>query len=166
MADEATQQDPTQPDTTDKPDQSATDNLGDAGKKALDAERREKRAAEKRANDLEARLREFEDRDKTEAQKLADRADAAEKRALDLETRALRLEVAAEKGLTPAQAKRLVGVTREELEADAEELVATFKPAEEKVTVPDLDLGPRATGSPEPTDAQGRINAGLAAFMK
>jgi hypothetical protein len=31
----------------------------------------------------------------------------------------LRLEVAAEKGLTPAQAKRLVGSTREELEADA-----------------------------------------------
>jgi hypothetical protein len=48
------------------PDQPATAELGDAGKKALDAERREKRAAEKRAADLEARLKEFEDRDKTE----------------------------------------------------------------------------------------------------
>lgn len=34
-----------------------------------------------------------------------------------------RLEIAIEKSLTPAQAKRLVGKDREELEADAEELV-------------------------------------------
>jgi hypothetical protein len=37
--------------------------------------------------------------------------------------RADRVEIAAEKGLTPAQAKRLIGANREELEADAEELV-------------------------------------------
>ena len=38
----------------------------------------------------------------------------------------LRLEIAAEKGLTPAQARRLVGNTREELEADADELLEAF----------------------------------------
>jgi hypothetical protein len=37
--------------------------------------------------------------------------------------RADKVEIAAEKGLTPAQAKRLVGANREELEADADELV-------------------------------------------
>lgn len=37
--------------------------------------------------------------------------------------RADRMEIAQEKGLTPAQAKRLVGENRDELEADAEELV-------------------------------------------
>jgi hypothetical protein len=37
-----------------------------------------------------------------------------------------RVEVAAEKGLTPAQAKRLVGATREELAADADEIVQLF----------------------------------------
>ena len=39
------------------------------------------------------------------------------------EERALRAEVANAKGLTPSQAKRLVGSTREELEADADELL-------------------------------------------
>ena len=135
-------------------DQPATGDLGDAGKKALDAERREKRAAEKRAADLEARLKEFEDRDKTETTRAIERAEAAEKAAAAAEARALRLEVASEKGLTPAQAKRLVGETREELEADANELLETFKPAastdddaSESVTE-SLDLGIRS-GSPK-----------------
>lgn len=41
----------------------------------------------------------------------------------------MRLEVATDKGLTVAQAKRLVGATREDLEADAEELLSSFQPA-------------------------------------
>lgn len=39
------------------------------------------------------------------------------------EQRALRAEIANAKGLTPTQAKRLVGETREQLEADADELL-------------------------------------------
>lgn len=135
-------------------DQPATGDLGDAGKKALDAERREKRAAEKRAAELEARLKEFEDRDKTESTRAIERAEAAEKAAAAAEARALRLEIASEKGLTPAQAKRLVGESREELEADADELLETFKPLStsdddpaESVT-DSLDLGIRS-GSPK-----------------
>jgi cell division septum initiation protein DivIVA len=135
-------------------DTPATGELGDAGKKALEAERRDKRAAEKRAADLEARLKEFEDRDKTESTRAIERAEAAEKAAAAAEARALRLEVASEKGLTPAQAKRLVGETREELEADASELLETFKPAastddgsHESVT-DSLDLGIRG-GTPQ-----------------
>ena len=38
----------------------------------------------------------------------------------------LRLEVATEKGLTPKQAKRLQGETKEDLEADADEILETF----------------------------------------
>lgn len=38
----------------------------------------------------------------------------------------LRLEVATEKGLTPQQAKRLQGETKEDLEADADEILETF----------------------------------------
>ena len=134
-------------------DQAATADLGDAGKKALDAERREKRAAEKRAAELEAKLKEFEDRDKTESTRAIERAEAAEKAAAAAESRALRLEVASEKGLTPAQAKRLVGETRDELEADASELLETFKPsnaddASQEVVTDSLDLGIRS-GSPK-----------------
>lgn len=39
----------------------------------------------------------------------------------------LRAEVAAEKGLKPGQAKRLAGSTREELEADADDILENFK---------------------------------------
>ena len=54
---------------------------------------------------------------------------SAAKRAEAAEARALRHEVAAAKGLTPAQAKRLAGTTKEELEADADEILADFAPA-------------------------------------
>lgn len=148
-----------------EPDKSATDDLGDAGKKALDAERREKRAAEKRASDLEARLKEFEDRDKTEAQKLAERAEAAEKRAAEIEARALRLEVAHEKGLTPGQAKRLVGSTRDELETDADEILRDFptKPGRPRG---DVDQGARNTPKPEPATGLERLRGAYANTTK
>lgn len=135
-------------------DQPATGELGDAGKKALDAERREKRAAEKRAAELEAKLKEFEDRDKTESTRAIERAEAAEKALAAAESRALRLEIASEKGLTPAQAKRLVGESREELEADADELLETFKPpasdddSSKETVTESLDLGIRS-GTPQ-----------------
>lgn len=77
------------------------------------------------------RVKELEEADKTESQKHADRAAAAEKRATDAEAKALRLEIAAEKGLTPSQAKRLIGANREELESDADELLSAFKPADD-----------------------------------
>ncbi|EPD63171.1 hypothetical protein [Streptomyces sp. HGB0020] len=110
--------------------------LGDAGKKALDEERAARREAERQRKELEARLKdleplaakakELEDSKKTETEKLSEKLTAAEKRAADAEQKALRLEVAAAKGLTDAQAKRLVGTTKQELEADADELLASF----------------------------------------
>jgi len=109
---------------------------------------REQEARAKANADAANRLKEFEDRDKTEAQKLTERAEAAERRVAEIEAHAIRLEVAAEKGLTPAQAKRLVGTSRAELEADADELLETFKPAapaEEPTGLPSLDLGTRGT---------------------
>ena len=124
----------------------AEDSLGDAGKKALEAERRNARAAARERDALAAKLKEFEDRDKSEADKAVERAAAAEKRVAELEAQATRLEVAFENGLTPAQAKRLVGSTREELEADAKELLATFKPAADESgdkVADSLDLGVR-----------------------
>jgi cell division septum initiation protein DivIVA len=113
------------PDPTPEPS-----DLGDAGKRALAAERKRARDEKKRADDLAAKLKEFEDRDKSESQRAAEAAAEAAKRADAAETRALRLEVAHDKGLTPGQAKRLVGATREELEADADEILADFSPKE------------------------------------
>lgn len=106
--------------------------------------------ANKEAESLRLKLKEYEDRDKTELERLTERAEAAERAAAETEVRALRLEIAAEQGLTPAQAKRLVGSTREELEADAQELLATFKPATDDTSndvASSLDLGNRG-GAP------------------
>jgi hypothetical protein len=72
---------------------------------------------DKTAPDAQAELAKVQkDRDKAkeEARKAVDRAD--------------RLEVAMEKGLSPLQAKRLVGETKEELEADADEILELFGP--------------------------------------
>lgn len=66
------------------------------------------------------------DSSKTELQKLAERVEASEKRAADAEAKQLRTEIASAKGLTAAQAKRLTGSTMEELEADADDLLAAF----------------------------------------
>lgn len=81
-------------------------------------------------SDAAAKLKELEDAGKTEAERLQAKAEENEKKAAAAEARALRLEIAAAKGLTPAQAKRLVGTTKEELEADADELLSTFMPAD------------------------------------
>ena len=58
------------------------------------------------------------------AKTLEQRVAEIERTARESEERALRAEIANAKGLTPSQAKRLVGSTREELEADADELLA------------------------------------------
>lgn len=112
--------------------------LGDPGKRALAEERAARREAEKQRKELEARLKELEpmaaeaqklkDAKKSEAEKLTEKLTAAERRAAEAEQRLLRAEVAAEKGLTAAQAKRLVGSSKEELEADADDLLASFGP--------------------------------------
>ncbi|WP_432111372.1 hypothetical protein [Streptomyces sp. YPW6] len=141
--------------------------LGDAGKKALAEERRARREAETRLKELEpiaAKAKQLEDAKKSEAEKLTEKLSAAETRAQAAEDRAMRLEVAAKKGLTQAQAKRLVGTTPEELEADADELLASFgganenpggakKPAGSKKPVEQLRPG-GLPNPPEPTAAE------------
>lgn len=78
-----------------------------------------------------ARLDEMEEATKTELQKALDAAAEASRRADEEALARIRAEVAHAKGLTPGQAKRLVGSTREELEADADEILAEFTPVGE-----------------------------------
>lgn len=89
---------------------------------------RKHEAEAKKNQDAAAKLADAENADKTEVQRATDKAAAAEARAKAAETRAARLEVAADKGLSPRLAARLMGETREELEADADELLAQLKP--------------------------------------
>lgn len=106
----------------------AVDHAAEAAKwKAL----ARKHEAEAKKNKTAAdRVAALEDADKSEIQRERDKAAAAEARAKAAEHRADRLDVAAAKGLSPSLAARLVGETREELEADADELLKVVKPAD------------------------------------
>jgi len=97
-----------------------TQGLGDAGKRALEAERKARAAAEKRAREAEAKVKEAEDADKSEVERLQSQVAELTKTAEAATARADRFEVAAAKGLSLAHARRLVGSTKEELEADAD----------------------------------------------
>jgi hypothetical protein len=167
MAEDTTSNTPATEGSATEPDEQATQpsDLGDAGKKALQEERQKARALQKQVNEALARLKQFEDRDKSEAEKTAERLSEFEKRATAAEQRALRLEVAAEKGLTPGQAKRLVGATREELESDADDILATFPAApavpERKAPKPDPSQGSRAEAG-----KGGSVAAGAALYQQ
>jgi len=98
--------------------------LGDGGKKALEAER-------KRANALDKQLKAFQaERDAAEAEKLTEleRAQKAAKEASDrlaeYEKTTMRQKVALDTGLPAALVARLQGDDEESLIADAESLIA------------------------------------------
>jgi ParB-like chromosome segregation protein Spo0J len=107
-----------------------------------------------------AQLDELEQSKKDDATKANDKATAAEERAAKAEANALRLQVALDKGLTAAQAKRLTGATLEELEADAAELAELFGTGTGNGTngppsgkpAADLRGGTDPTEDPEETD--------------
>lgn len=87
--------------------------LGENGEKALAAEREARRA-------LEKELKEFKDRDKTEAEKSAERFAELERENAELKTASVRAEVAAAKGVPVSL---LSGSTQAELEASADALI-------------------------------------------
>lgn len=133
---------PADPDSRPKdPDPAATP-WGDpeAAKAEIEKLRRENaswRTKYREAEPLVQKAKELEDASKSETEKLNERLTSSESRATTAEAASLRLEVALDKapeGMPLAQlrklAKRLSGSTREELEADAEELFADFVPAD------------------------------------
>ena len=80
-----------------------------------------------------------------DATSLEERVAQIERQAQESEARALRAEVANAKGLTPNQAKRLIGATKEELEADADELLKDIG-AQKKQN----NVSPREGNNPKP----------------
>jgi hypothetical protein len=156
--------------------------LGDAGKAAIQKERDaradlERRLAESEQlkKDLAAQVKAFEDRDKTEQQKLADRVEelqqaiAAKDKEIDRAQRAsLRASVAADKGVPVTSVS---GTTREEMEASADEVLAWLeaktasKRSTPKPPAPSggLKSGASSTGD-QSTDPKERAAAALRAM--
>ena len=123
--------DPVKPADPAEPAEPAADPAENLDADALRAELKKTReeAAKHRvaAREARARAKEYEDQNKTEAQKLQERAETAEKALTAANRAALVASVALKKGLTEAQSKRLIGDTKDELEADADELLESFK---------------------------------------
>jgi len=147
---------------------SATDDkpLGEAGQKALTAEREARKALEKQLadqaktleglkplQDLAAAIGVKPESGKTSVETLTEQVAAMRTELGSERLGRMRLEVAAEKSLTPAQAARLQGATRDELAADADALKALFPAA---ATPPGDPAATTTTpGTPVPDLSQG-----------
>lgn len=144
--------------TDPKPD---ADALGDAGKRALDAERQRAEAAEKELKKLQ---RAQADREAADAkargdwEKLAtDRQAEIDRLSAEVARRdadALRAKVAARHTLPEALAARLVGDDEAALEADAKELAKLVKPPAAADTEVGAGSGKRTGPADKPADAK------------
>jgi len=110
------------------------------------SKKQETRAKENAA--AATRLKEIEDNAKSEGQKTDEAKRAAEERAAHAEHELVKLRVAMRKGLTDVQAKRLVGNTEEELEADADELLTSFVKKDDDESGAGVTRRPRAALKP------------------
>ncbi len=150
----------------DEPDPQGTDKEPDPSKPTepdfkAEAEKwkamaRKHEADAKKNADAAKRLADLEEADKTELQKLTDAKAAAEKEAAEAKLTALRYEVAASKGIPITQAKRLIGSTKEELEADADEYLESAKPdtGDKKDPPPDGKPKPDLKGGGDPEESE------------
>jgi hypothetical protein len=120
---EAEQTEGQAPDETESHErEESTDNAGKFDEGYVKKLRRESAKLRTELRTTQEELSAFRDRDKTEQEKLTERASDLERRASDAERRALRFEVAASRGLDLKAAGFLTGDTREEVEACADEL--------------------------------------------
>lgn len=129
----------------------------DAVRNAINRQKDEAKAAKKRAADLEAEVQKYKDRDKSDQERLEERATKSEGRVTELEGENARLRVAIDKGLVGDRAylvDRLKGNTQEELAADADELLKRIGTGQNGSTT-DFDGGAR--GSSTPVDMNARI---------
>lgn len=92
----------------------------------VEAMKRALKKANKEAEQTRLKLKEYEDRDKSETEKLSERNRELESTLTTAEQRAMRLEIALDKGIPKTLAVRLQGDTREEMEKDADELLKTL----------------------------------------
>lgn len=98
--------------------------LGDAGKKALAAEREARKAAEKSAAEFAARLKEIEQANLSELEKAQRAAKEAQDQLSEISRQNLRNSVALSKGVPADLVEFLTGDTEDEIAARADTLLA------------------------------------------
>lgn len=110
--------------------------LGDPGKRALDAMKRDRNAARKELQEARAQLKKIADKDKSQEERLTEARDEAATRAAKAEEGFKALSVAMDRAPAHATlkhvrmvAKRIRGDSDDELETDADELFEMLVPA-------------------------------------
>jgi hypothetical protein len=110
---------------------------------------------------LATKVKQHEDASKSEQEKATEAAQAAQQQADAATREAARLRIALKKGLTETQAKRLVGDNEEDLEKDADDLLASFKDdddtgddASRRTPKPKLRTGAAPSSEPDETDPE------------
>lgn len=119
---EQTTTEPVEPAVTEKQGEPA--DLGDAGKKALAAEREARKAAEKSAAEYAARLKELEQANLSELEKAQRSAKEAQDQLTAITRQNLRNSVALTKGVPADLVEFLAGDTEDEIAAKADTLLA------------------------------------------
>lgn len=153
---------PAAPDVQPAPDPAQ---LGDPGKAALKAERVARGAAEKRATEAEARLREIEDAQKSDLQRATDRAAELERQLADSMKQSLRLRIATEHSIGADDLVLLTGGTEEELQAQAARIAALNAAQQAAAKLPAFAASPaQAAGNATPPPPERSVNAGREMF--
>lgn len=134
----------------------APDDLGDKGKKAIDREREARKAAEKAQKDLAAKLKEYEDRDKSETQRLADELAALKAEHAKSAREALVARVAMTHKLDADDLDLLHGETEDELVARAKRIQSLKSAATAGTGAGSADQGARP---PAKNDLPSQIKA-------
>lgn len=112
-----------QPDAPDG-DQQPDKPLGPNGEKALKAERDARHAAEKALADAQARVKEFEQAQMSEQERLSAQLKEAQEAAATASAEALRLRIAAELNVPADLHEFLTGASEDEIRAKAQKLAA------------------------------------------
>lgn len=122
--------------------------LGEPGLAALKSEREARAAAEKQAKDALAKVKAFEDAQKTEAEKQAERFAEIERENAELKSAKTRADIAASKGLTADLIAGPASGSEEDLAAYADALIAwKGDPQPQKLIVPNEGKVPDNPGS-------------------
>lgn len=104
--------------------------------------------ANKEAEKARLKLKEIEDAGKSETQRVTEERDSLKGELTAAQVVALRYEIALDKGIPKSIATRLQGSTREEMEADAEDLLKTLGDAGNGRKTPRFDGGAKENEAP------------------
>jgi hypothetical protein len=148
----------TPPPATDPQTQGDPADLGEAGKKALTAEREARKAAEKSAADLAAQLKAVEDAKLSDLERAQATAKEAQDQLATITRQNLRNSVALTKGVPADLVDFLTGDTEQEIAAKADVLMARLQAPGS----PRADLSQAATRNPA---AAGTPEADFAQFL-